>query len=371
MYNKISEYIFDLITTSNCNLRCEYCTQIKEKKYLSLDTLNTFFDRIENLRKNPEFRKDYNTIRFGFWGGEPTLNKDVIYETVNRYLDDEEISFHLITNGYKISHLLNLLETCKKRNTITRNPKMLTQVSFDGILVHDKRRKTENNKVSTDDVIETIIELAEKKIPFGTKSTITFDDIEYLFENYVTYNQLIQKINKKYKLKLNYGVTIDYKNENVYSEEEIKRYNELLEKNIKQCLEYSKKEKDAVYFNLINKNVRLCSVGLNISALDTDGKIYKCHNCTFSNNKTDHLVTDVWDTYFEQKIIDTIKLHRKLFNLVPVECKKCNPVVCYRCNVVVYDISKKDDYVKRWVDYPASKYVCEFYKTISKVLREN
>ena len=68
-----------LYLTENCNLKCSYCYEgdDKRKKILSSDDLKTAIDFI--VQHNPEGEK----LDLTFLGGEPLLNKKLIYECMD------------------------------------------------------------------------------------------------------------------------------------------------------------------------------------------------------------------------------------------------------------------------------------------------
>ena len=79
------EYIFYL--TNSCNLKCKYCYE-KNKLNKVID-----FNIIERLLKKRINSKDTNTT-IAFFGGEPLLEKQILYDTVNLCKDLEKESKH-------------------------------------------------------------------------------------------------------------------------------------------------------------------------------------------------------------------------------------------------------------------------------------
>ena len=68
-----------LYLTENCNLKCRYCYEGdgKRKKMLNNDNLNKAVSFM--IHNNPQGEK----IDLTFLGGEPLLNKKMIYECIN------------------------------------------------------------------------------------------------------------------------------------------------------------------------------------------------------------------------------------------------------------------------------------------------
>lgn len=85
-----------LVATTDCNLRCLYCyvdggsKKIYMTTALVIETVNAFLKRCRRLEE----------LTITFFGGEPTLNSDLIYKTV-RYCNLLPIKarFRIATNG--------------------------------------------------------------------------------------------------------------------------------------------------------------------------------------------------------------------------------------------------------------------------------
>ena len=90
--------IFELVTTRNCNLDCQYCFEGKKNNDLMLiSDIEQIVDFIESVKKSgiPYDKKD---IQVDFNGGETLLNKKFILEFIKktRNLDYKN---NMTTNG--------------------------------------------------------------------------------------------------------------------------------------------------------------------------------------------------------------------------------------------------------------------------------
>ena len=85
-------YIIHL--TQCCNLRCKYCYENKNEKEIS-------FKNIQQLIDN-EINEKREYVVLTFYGGEPLLKKDLIYDTIN-YIKSKKSKtkfyFGMTTNG--------------------------------------------------------------------------------------------------------------------------------------------------------------------------------------------------------------------------------------------------------------------------------
>lgn len=80
--------------TGKCNLRCKYCYENKNNTEISFDHIKALIDN--------EIKTNSNHSVITFYGGEPLLRKDLIYQTVD-YIKTKECPtkfyFNMTTNG--------------------------------------------------------------------------------------------------------------------------------------------------------------------------------------------------------------------------------------------------------------------------------
>lgn len=99
---------FYLILSRDCNGGCEYCYQDKSFRTKEVMTKQVIDDTIRfTLSKFQE-----NKITYYFFGGEPTLNWDMITYALEKY---PQLKFHMTTNG------LVLAESQEKRDFIKKH----------------------------------------------------------------------------------------------------------------------------------------------------------------------------------------------------------------------------------------------------------
>jgi len=330
--------------TSQCNLKCSYCYQDSSNKkntFLSLDNWRIIFSHIKRKMTAHGIRE----ISIVLFGGEPTLNIDILVQAVKDLhslrTKDTSINMALITNGTLINNdkLMNIIN---KINMI--------QITLDGVKdIHDKRRVYCTGLGTFDIIINNLILLREH---YNNDILIrcnadkeNFESIKKLF-NYFRQESLFDLIT---------GVDIGH----VYSSQENIKKNKcetLLSKEgderIKELFEYAASKGYRISRNYVNGPCM--GLAINGYAIDENLNIYSCPG--FLYEEPEGLI----DNNGEMKII-----HNRWFeiiNEVPYQClSNCKYVpICYggcrwmakegnsKCNKEFYDRHLKD-YLKMYV----------------------
>lgn len=165
-----------LALTEQCNLNCKYCAYMP--KYIN--SLNgryklksmTVETAIKAINIFMRASKNNPYISIGFYGGEPLLKFDVIKFCVN-YCNEKypfsKIHFDITTNGL-------LLEKDEIINFLIENDFSIT-LSLDGPKdIHDRFRRTADNKPSFEMVINNIDKLYRKS-PRYFKEKVSFNAV--------------------------------------------------------------------------------------------------------------------------------------------------------------------------------------------------
>ncbi len=177
---------FTVLLTSNCNFKCNYCFEgLNNKKInmsskLAQDTANYIWNAFE-------IHNSLNRIIVSFYGGEPLLNREAMYNLCenlkSKANSQQKVDYVLISNLSLLNE--NDIKLLKKYSFIN------IQVALDGPKkIHDDRRSTKNNMATYDIIIDNINNLVKNKL-----SVIVI--INYDNENYKYIDELIIDLKRK------------------------------------------------------------------------------------------------------------------------------------------------------------------------------
>jgi len=351
----MSGFTIEVTTTDACNFDCEYCFEREFEPKLSILDKNY---ELLTLRMNELMNSDWlksiaDTIQITFWGGEPSLNLQMIKNIVRDFKNDERVSFFIYTNGSRIKELLPILLSVK--------PRFRVQVSYDGMPIHDMRRKTRAGSVTSERIKESLHLLENNGIPFGLKSTVMHKDFKYVPKAWDD----IYELNKQFHNKLKYALTVDYHNLKVDE-----YFNEIEDALMEVAGRERKYFKDNGEFlsNIFSASKRICQTDRMIT-IDTKGKVYFCHGCIYSESSEGLHFTSIFEDGFPKAVEDNFNMFVEKKGIPVEECIECIALSCLRCNVKKFENSNKVKLVDRWYDYPCQKELCSYYKLIGKIGR--
>lgn len=254
-------YIIHL--TQSCNLRCKYCYENKKEKEISFKNIQLLIDN--------EIKEKSNYTILTFYGGEPLLRKDLIYDTIN-YIKSKKSKtkfyYGMTTNG-------TLLDE-EFAEYIKQNDFLNIAYSFDGT------EETQNlNRVTLKG--EGSFSIVEK-------------NAKNLLENYknVIAMVVVTKNNiNKLKENIEYLISLGFKNFNLlfdylqdWQDEDLKtikeQYNKVAEIYYNKIL----KEED-IYISVFDEKIKThveegyncnedCNLGVKSINVGTDGNFYPC-----------------------------------------------------------------------------------------------
>lgn len=366
-------YVFELTCSDLCTMRCTYCFE-KNCGFTKTETLNdslpVIFEKIDYLLADEEFNSIFKGIQIDFWGGEPTINMDMIKGLVERYRDEKKVFFHIYSNGYKIAEFINLLEINKGDPDFVS--RFNIQISYDGNPVHDKNRVNTVGEPTSKEILANADALINLGYKISFKATILPEDFKYLPEIWEDFKILFYKY--KGTVGLNYAPTIDYSNE--YESSYFSDFEEGVINIAKKEIEFFKKEG----FHLLtwfkgDKGKFHCSAGRNIVSIDTKGVGYYCHGCFYlgEEDKKQLKVFSIYDEkdVFLKKIINQYyyMLENSPEKLAPKECISCEASICFRCNSFKFAESEKTEFFDKWYDYTGQKILCSYFKFFGKIDR--
>lgn len=255
-----------LYLTDSCNLQCSYCYEgdQKKKKFLKAETLRNVLDFI--VKTNVGER-----IYLTFLGGEPLLNKKMLYEAIN-IIDKEypqekqKFKYKTTTNGILLDE--------KTIDFFVENNFDLS-ISIDGDRdTHNLNRKSVSGKDVYDTIIYNLKKLIEKKIEFNTRLTVTTNNVHKLYDNVLFfYNMGVKRI----------YIGMDYSAD--WNEEKLQILDEQLSKTDEFYLNELSHTEDRVIniydfkigIFLAKRETRYCSAGSsNHLIINSEGELYPC-----------------------------------------------------------------------------------------------
>ncbi|HET56366.1 MAG TPA: radical SAM protein [Ignavibacteria bacterium] len=331
--------------TSQCNLQCSYCYQDSSNKkntFLSLDNWKIIFSHI----KRKLTAQDIREVSIVLFGGEPTLNMDILIQAVNDVhslrTKRTSVNMALITNGTLINN--------DKLLSVINNINMI-QITLDGVKdIHDKRRVYRNG-LGTFDIIMNNLKLLRDNYTNDVLIRCNADK-----ENFESIKLLFDYLRQESLFDLITGVDIGH----VYSSQENIKMNKcetLLSKEgderIKELFDYAVKKGYRISRNYVNGPCM--GLAINGYAIDENLNIYSCPGFLYEEPEgmIDHTggIEIIHNRWFD------------IINEVPRQClANCKYVpICYggckwmakegerKCNKEFYDRHLKD-YLKLYVN---------------------
>ncbi|MBD3300308.1 MAG: radical SAM protein [Candidatus Moranbacteria bacterium] len=310
---KINYKIFDeenpivtFILTRDCNMRCRYCSVHagEHKEKISFETIKTALDHI--------YKNKPKKAHIIFFGGEPTLEMDLIRKTV-KYAESFKIPtrFAISTNGLTNDNVVKYL--AKKR--------FIINLSVDGIPEFQDSLRPSYNGGPTSNVIEkTIKELVKHKATFKTRSTVVNKSVNSMLDAMIYFNKL--GVTHVHFEPLNICGRADNKNLKMPP---LKTFLE----NYKKCINYAAKHKmkivNGVYDNLFSPSYDYCDAATGQKLVITpDGLITRCYEIQDDQDKKTKVY--IVGKIQNNKILfdkDKVKEMNKVLKLVRKSCQNC------------------------------------------------
>ena len=353
----------DINMTENCSLRCTYCIENFDKPKLRNATkehIDKIIQRVDEMLASPKFNEDFDNIRLNFWGGEPTVNFKGMKQLLEYYENNPRVTFLLYTNAYKYEHCIDFLTEYQKRWDMN---KLTIQVSYDGLASHDVARVDIKGKKTALKVKENLLKMHEMGAKLTVHPTIAWAQLDKLADNYYEFKRMREVMNLDFID--SYGPTIDYMSVGNFTPEEMQGYLDTYDKEIKKILkdeiEFFKKN-GRFFFSWLNPSKPLCSAGGSIAIIDLNGDVSPCHGVMNSSKYQEQIYTNIEHDNFIDRLVETTRLYDSFIFEVPEACQNCSAHYCLKCNSTKYELSKKETYIERWMDFTNQDHMCKLYK---------
>jgi uncharacterized protein len=366
MNERMNQFTLEVTTTALCNLGCSYCFEGVKTNTERLDhKADLVKQRIREFYDSAYFKENYTDLNISFWGGEPTLNGDLIINIMKEFQHIDDIGFHIYSNGYNRKRLEHIVDNvdCSK---------LAIQFSYDGKNINDKFRLTHSGKPTSTQVVENLAYFARKGVNLSLKATIPLRSMTGLYAAwkdekilYDTLNEIGDNISVSYAPTIDYvtdlpvdqlpDMVADFRNEMMMiAAEELKFFKE---HGHHLC----------TWFNGSDSKQH-CTSGANMHAIDVDGKGYACHGSLYSPNKELMLGSDIEKDSFAEDVAKMSKAYLEPIEEMNSICTGCVATTCMICPVSSLDLSKNEDYFDRWKDRWVNN-MCGFFKAFGEIDR--
>ncbi len=357
----------EITTTQQCNMNCSYCFEHKSDAKKDTSTLDPklIVIKIEELLNSELFKRKFDGLTLSFWGGEPTLNDELIEYVCQQTINMQNIKYFIYTNGYNIENFLNILNKyfTKKED----KKRFRIQISYDGKAIHDTERLDHFGNTTTQLVINNATRLKKLDYNVSFKSTIPLNKITHMYDCWTDFKNLHPIFG------CNYSPTFDY-------HDVVGDLNMILESLKTQLIRIAIDEES--FYNKYSKYLlswfqsgakRMCCAGESLYAIDGNNDMYVCHGSLYSLNKKDFIITNLKDKTFISDIINysfRIKELNKKTEKSDIDmCAECVAVNCQSCNITKYDNSTLKTFDMRYGDRSSMPYTCEIFKLLGVITR--
>lgn len=364
--NTKNQFTLEITTTALCNLGCTYCFEgVKTNKQRLDDKVDVIKQRVYELLESDWYKTEFGSLNISFWGGEPTLNGNLIVDIMQEFQDRDDIEFHIYSNAYNRKRLDQIIDNVDIS-------KLQIQVSYDGKEINDLFRLSLTGKSTSAEVIDNLEYLARKGVSVSMKSTIPLKTMDSLYRTWKDFEQLYDRLNEiGPNVHVSYSPTIDYV-------EEIPRENldQLIAAFRKDMIRIAKEE-----IRFYKKHHRHlcswfagadskshCASGANMHAIDVDGQSYACHGSLYSPNKESMKGASILDDHWLDALINMSRTYKEAIKVVPQTCVNCEATTCMICPVSSLDNSKNTEFFDRWTDRWVNN-MCGFFKAFGEIDR--
>jgi len=366
MHEDRTQFTLEITTSALCNLDCTYCFEgAKTNKQRLDDKIDVLKQRVRELYESEFYKTNYNHLNISFWGGEPTLNQNLIIDIMKEFQHHDDIAFHIYTNAYNRKRLDDIVEAVDLS-------KLHVQISYDGREINDKFRILSTGKPTSASVLENMEYFAKKGVSLSLKSTVPLKSMHSLYNTWMDFKNLFDSMNDiGPNIRISYAPTIDYVDElpRDQAEELVKVFREQMLRVAAEEIKFYKEHNQflCTWFNGSDTKTH-CSAGAHMHAIDVDGNSYACHGALYSPNKQDLHGGNIVDDSFINSIEQMSKKYAVSTERVSDTCKNCVATTCMICPVASFDMSKNEDHFDRWTDRWVNN-MCGFFKAFGEIDR--
>ncbi len=254
---------FRILVTTCCNARCFYCYEegIKTSS-MTMETASNLIEFIKSKTINT------NKIKIQWFGGEPTMNAEVMYYITSALKEyyrqcNKEISFSMITNG-SLLHSISMEKLSLSR----------VQISLDGLHKEYSERKSYlDNNVSLNLILQNISLLLDTGVYVSIRLNYDINNYNSIVNllAYLSHYFADKKRVRVYPYPL-FGTYFNHKNpyDITTKDQLLELYRLISNYGFNNELDFSK---------LRLRGNRCFACNYNSFVINADGKLYKCTAC--------------------------------------------------------------------------------------------
>ena len=299
-----------------------------------------------------------------FWGGEPTLNPQLVIDVIKAFEDRDNVKFHIYTNAYNRKRLDMIVDAVDL-------DKLDVQISYDGAEIGDKFRITHSGKGSSATVLENMEYFAHKGVRLSLKSTLPLKAMDNLYKTWLDFKKLHAHLNGIQKMYVSYAPTIDYVSDlpDQIIPETIEIFRKEMLKIAREEIEFYKEHGHylCTWFGGGDTKTN-CSSGAHMHAINVDGETYACHGSFYSPNKEEMRGGSITDEDWVEKVAEMSERYQAPLGRMSPICQGCVATTCMICPVSSLDLSKEGSFTDRWLDRWVNN-MCGFYKAFGEIDR--
>ena len=346
IYQNRSSVHIEITITNSCNCNCKYCFETNH-----LNTSNRE-EEIRQLKLLTDYCKKFditkhNALNITFWGGEPMLNTNFLYEIIESTYKYPFVNYMMYTNGTLVDKFEEFINKDFIDEIINR---FSIQLSYDGEPHHTLMRH--DNKELIFKTTDLLVDRGFKDLSF--KATLSFDHLELLPQIWDSYKELHNRYDFAY-----YSPTLDQSN-NMNSDKNYEIWKRVILEVAKKELKFMDEHGYPLWQWFTNPGKLVCSLNNGIH-LHNDGNFYICHGCPYCKNSD---VFKVGNTKTVKNIDDVINKDFDI-TLRRRECMECSAVACQVCHVAELDKDINDaiNYKEKWTGIVVNNQDrCRFFK---------
>lgn len=346
MKNDRSHVNIEITVTNSCNCNCKYCfepnhnnTSNREEELRQLELLLKYCNEFDITK--------HDSLNITFWGGEPMLNTQFLYDIIETTYKYPFVRYMMYTNGTMVDRFIEFINKDFIDSILDR---FTIQLSYDGEPHHTLMRHDNRNFIFK--TTDLLIDRGFKSLSF--KATLSFNHLNLLPQVWESYKEL----HEKYDF-VQYSPTLDQSNSS-NSDVNFEIWKKVVLDVAKKEMKFIEQHGYPLWSWFTNPGKLVCSMNNGIH-IHNDGNLYICHGCPYCNNSKMFIIGNTKDIKSLEDVLNNgfnISLRHK-------KCVKCSAVACQVCHVseLDKDIEKVTDYKENWTRIVVNNEDrCRFFK---------